>query len=76
MTAIEIQLTRFEHRNPRFDMKEQAKRVQLLDRLTAINRFEGIEAGPMDRRLFELLASGRISQKEFLDLCLEDARAN
>jgi len=76
MKPIQEKLKEFENRRPLFDGAEQKKRSHMLERFSTINRFEGITAGPTEQRLFKLLATGKISKSEFLDLCTADAQTH
>lgn len=66
----------FQDRKARWSGAEQEKRRRMLERFSVINRFEGITPGSTEQALFELLASGKINEKEFLDLCTADAEAH
>jgi hypothetical protein len=46
----------------------------MFERFSVINRFEGITPGRTEQKLFELVSSGKITEKEFLDLCTADAQ--
>ena len=74
MTSIEQRIQEFESRPAAFDSAEQSGRASMLYHLSVINRFEGVNPSPIDKRLFDLLAAGKISKQEYLDLCLTDAR--
>ena len=75
MTLIEQRIQEFESRPAVFNNTEQSNRASMFKHFSAINRFEGIVPSPVDERLFQLLASGKISKQEYLNLCLTDARA-
>lgn len=74
MTFIERKIKEFENRAPAFDDVEQNRRLAMLQHFSAINRFEGYIPSAIDKRLFQLLASGKISKQEYRQLCLDDAR--
>ncbi|MCB1556361.1 MAG: hypothetical protein KDJ15_03515 [Alphaproteobacteria bacterium] len=74
MTFLEQKLNELEARPVQFDQAEQNRRVEMFQHFAVINRFEGIAATPLDERLFSLLAAGKISKPEYLDLCLRDAQ--
>jgi hypothetical protein len=74
MTLIEQKLQEFETRLATFNDAEQDSRVCMLQHFSAINRFEGITPSPIDERMFQLLAAGKISKQEYLEICLTDAR--
>jgi len=74
MTLIEKKIREFEARPASFDSVEENSRVFMLQHFSAINRFEGLIPSAVDKRLFQLLAAGKISKQEYLDLCLMDAR--
>jgi len=74
MSLIDQKIQEFESRPACFDKAEQASRAAMIQHFAAINRFEGIIPSATDKRLFALLASGKITKKEYLDLCIADAR--
>jgi hypothetical protein len=74
MTSIEQTLQALETRPATVDISEQRRRAFMFQHLSAINRFEGLVPSAVDERLFQLLAAGRISKQEYMDLCLVDAR--
>jgi hypothetical protein len=73
MTTTERKIEEFSQRKALHGTAEQKKRARMLERFSVINRFEGIVPDQTDRRLFELLASGKINKQEFLELCRNDA---
>jgi hypothetical protein len=73
MTKIEQKITEFETRPATFQGEEQQQREARLSHLSSINRFEGLTPSLIDKRLFSLLAAGKVSKQEYLDLCLSDA---
>lgn len=75
MTLIEQRIREFENRPAVFDSAERSRRISLFRHFSAINRFEGLVPNAIDDRLFQLLAGGKISKQEFLDLCLTDTHA-
>lgn len=75
MTRIEQKLRTFETRPATVDVAEQNRRIDMLQHFSAINKFEGLLPSAIDERLFQLLAAGKISKHEYLDLCLSDARS-
>ena len=74
MTLIEQKIREFEARPATFHDAEQNRRATMFSHFSAINRFEGITPSDTDERLFQLLATGRISKQEYLELCITDAR--
>ena len=74
MTLIEKKIRVFEARPAAFDSAEQQRRAMLFQHFSAINRFEGLVPSSVDERMFQLLAAGKVSKQEYLDLCLMDAR--
>lgn len=74
MKYVELKIQEFENRPRALSDSEERRRVDQLEHMSAINRFEGIVPGAIDKRLFRLLATGRVSTREYLDLCLADAR--
>lgn len=74
MSPIEQTIQQFEARPAAYNSAEQGRRTAMLKHLTEINQFEGIVPSSVDQRLFQLLASGKISKHEYLALCLADAR--
>ena len=76
MKSIQEKLKEFESRPARYDKVGELKRTRMLERFTTINRFEGIEAGPIERRLFKLLSTGKVSKTEYIELCQNLAHAN
>lgn len=74
MTLIEQKIQEFEARPAAFQDAEQSRRSAMLSHFSAINRFEGIVPSDTDERLFQLLATGKISKQEYLNLCITDAR--
>jgi len=75
MTLMEQKIEEFESRAAVFADAEKAMRASMFQHFSAINRFEGITPSAVDVRLFQLLAAGKISKQEYLELCLTDARA-
>jgi len=75
MTSIEKKIQEYETRPAAFDIAEQSRRISMLQHLSTINKFEGIIPSAIDERLFQLLATGKISKQEYIDLCLMDARS-
>jgi hypothetical protein len=75
MTLFEKQIQQFEARPAAFGSVEEQSRAFMLQHFSAINKFEGVTPSPIDQRLFQLLAAGKISKQEYLDLCLIDARS-
>jgi hypothetical protein len=73
MTLLERRLQELETRPVTFDLAEQQRRAARLQHLSTINRFEGIVPSATDERLFQLLAAGKVSKHEYLELCLADA---
>ena len=73
MTTFEQRIQKFESRPAAFDSAEESERASMLHHLSVINRFEGVNPSPIDKRLFDLLAAGKISKQEYLDLCLLDS---
>jgi len=65
----------YEARPAAFDSVEQSRRISMLQHLSVINKFEGLTPSAIDERLFQLLATGKISKQEYLDLCLLDAHS-
>lgn len=76
MTFIKNKIQEFEARTPAFDDAEQSRRLAMLQHFSAINKFEGYIPSAIDKRLFQLLASGKISKQEYLELCIAYARAS
>ena len=74
--SMEQKLDVFEKRPAVFSAAERERRAEMLKRFSVINRFEGLVPSPLDKRLFELLAAGKINKVEYLNLCLSDARAS
>lgn len=74
MTLIERKIQEFEARPAAFHDAGRSHRAAMLSHFSAINRFEGIVPSDTDTRLFQLLATGKISKREYLDLCITDAR--
>jgi hypothetical protein len=74
MTLIEQKIQEFEMRPAGFDSAEESSRASKLEHFSAINSFEGIVPSAVDKRMFQLLAAGKISKQEYLELCLTDAR--
>lgn len=74
MSDVDRRIQEFELRPAACDSAEAERRAALLEHFSSINRFEGIVPSASDQRLFALLASGKISKAEYLDLCLADAR--
>jgi hypothetical protein len=72
MTLIEQKIREFETRPATFDSAEQTRRVSMFQHLSAINKFEGLTPSAIDERLFQLLAAGKVSKQEYLELCLTD----
>ena len=73
MTLFETRIREWEARPANLDAAERARRIAALNHIAAINRFEGIIPTPDDQRLFDLLAAGKVSKHEYLELCLADA---
>ena len=74
MTFLERKLSELEVRPVKCDRVEQERRAEMFRHFAIINKFEGIIPSPVDERLFSLLAAGKISKHEYLDLCLRDAQ--
>jgi hypothetical protein len=74
--TTEQKIKEFQGRKAHWNAAEQEKRLRMFERFSVINRFEGITPGRTERELFELLSSGKITEKEFLDLCTADAQAH
>lgn len=74
MTLLEQKLQEFESRPASFDAAEQNRRTSMLQHFMAINRFEGLIPSTVDKQMFQLLAAGKISKQEYIQLCLTDAR--
>lgn len=74
MTMIEREVQRMENRPPAFDPVEQTRRAAMFRHFASINRFEGIVPNDLDERLFNLLATGKITNGEYLQICLAEAR--
>jgi hypothetical protein len=74
MNPLEKRIQEFEARPASVDAEREHDRVAMLEHFSAINRFEGLIPTAIDKRLFHLLAAGKISKQEYLDLCLSDAR--
>ncbi len=74
MTFVEHKIQEFETRSPVFGKAEQSRRLAMLQHFSAINRFEGLVPSAIDERMFQLLATGKISKQEYIQLCLADAR--
>ena len=47
----------------------------MFEHFSAINKFEGIVPSSVDKRIFQSLATGKISKREYLDFCLIDAHS-
>ncbi|MEZ5690496.1 MAG: hypothetical protein R3D71_02385 [Rickettsiales bacterium] len=75
MTLLEQKLQEFELRPAVYDAAEQHRRAAMYEHFSAINKFEGLFASELDNRLFALLAAGKVSKNEYLELCLTDARS-
>lgn len=73
MTLLD-KIQEFETRPASFNSAEQSNRVSMFRHLSAINKFEGITPSAVDERLFQLLAAGKVTKQEYLELCLLDAR--
>ena len=76
MTAVEQKLQEFERRPTAVEPAEQARKQALLDAWIDINRFEGIYPTELDKRLFRVLAAGKVSQQEYRELSLLAARSD
>jgi hypothetical protein len=74
VTTLEKRIQEFEARPASVDAAQEHDRASMLKHFSAINRFEGLIPSATDKRLFHLLAAGRISKQEYLELCLSDAR--
>ncbi len=74
MTSLEQRLGILEARPALFGGAEERHRAAIFQHFAVINRFEGLIPSAVDERLFQLLATGKISKEEYLDLCLADAR--
>lgn len=75
MMFIESKIREFETRAPAFDSAEQNRRLAMLQHFSAINRFEGLIPSAVDERMFQLLAAGKISKQEYIQLSLDYARS-
>jgi len=75
MTPFEKEIQKFEKRPATLAGAEQRRRASMYKHFSAINKFEGITTSPADERLLQLLISGKITKREYLDLCLIDARS-
>ena len=73
MTTLEKEIQKFEKRPPAYSKVDQKQRTFLYDNFAAINKFEGIVPSAVDKRLFQLLIAGKITNHEYLKLCLTDA---
>jgi len=73
MSLIEENIQEFEARTATSDSTEQHRYASRVQHFSAINKFEGIVPSHIDKRLFQLLAAGKISKQEYIDLCLIDA---
>jgi len=47
--------------------------MRLIENYVAINRLEGLYADEIDMRIYQLAADGKVSTKEYIDLCKEVA---
>lgn len=72
MIASKIQ--EFEQRPVRLGRMEQNQLAERIKHFSAINKFENIKPSNTDKRLFQLLITGRISTDEYLQLCINDAQ--
>ncbi len=71
--ALLDKIQEFETRPAAFNSAEQSSRTSMFRHLSAINKFEGITPTAVDERLFQLLAAGKVTKQEYLELCLLDA---
>lgn len=72
--TMEQQIEVFERRPAAVNPAEQNRRARMQRHFSAINRFEGLVPTSTDERLFDLLASGKINECEYLELCIADAQ--
>jgi hypothetical protein len=73
---LEQNLKELEVRPATVDIAEQQRRIARFRHFRAINRFEGLTSSAVDKQLFKMFASGKISTSEYLSLCLGDVRNN
>lgn len=76
MTYFEQKISEYEQRPAAFSVGEQAQRFERIKTISDINRFEGISPSDKHKRLYPLLAAGKITKKEYLELCLIDAKGD
>jgi hypothetical protein len=66
---------KYEARRARYSDEAAERRLQEFRNAAAMNRLEGApESAEVEQQLFRLLATGRITEAEYLDICLTLAK--
>lgn len=75
MSTFEQQIEKFSKRPPAFSAREIESRWQQIKGFLSNSALEGQKTSPQDLKLYGLIAAGKITEQEYLNLCQSRYRA-